>query len=218
MKINKTIFEKYKNDDYPPMFYKYEGKKCQILTVGLNPSLTKEAIQIIDNLTNKFDAKKTFKKNSKAIEELINYQFKVKCDTQIPYFKVLNNFFDEIGDINFYDDVFHYDFCPSRETDSKKILPKIKKEDVFFDDLYDLFEKAVIKIDPAIILVLNGGLSRRFIQSKSKKVSEIQPDGYRLFQGRPMILANQLSGGATSIAYKEILIWLVKKGMNKASK
>ena len=177
----------------------------------MNPSLTDSAKKSIDECG--FNRNKNYKSNEKSIRNLIDYQRKVKFEKPIPYFKAISSFFDEIQGISYKEDVFHYDFMPVRETNSKIVIKELKDKNLR-NNLISLFQKVILEVDPKIILICNAALSQILIEEK--KIDDINDNGYRYYDNsKPVILANQLSGGATSKVYRDILIWLVRKILKK---
>lgn len=204
----------------------------RFISLGLNPSLTEKFAKHIHhnilNIKENYDFKnerkfgqlrfESYKNNKeKAIFELIEYQSKLKYDPkeQILYFNYLSAFFKEINKtINFTDHVFHYDFCQIRHTDSKEM-------DSLIDKNYDLFtehlNKVIDIINPEIIFVFNAWLSKLLRNNgffSSKKIDNNHGCYFLNKKGNSntkVILANQLSGGATSEVYRELMIWNVKR-------
>jgi len=207
----------------------------KFLSIGLNPSLTEKFAKHIHhnilNIKEKYDFKnerkfgtlrfESYKNNKeKANSELIEYQSKLKYDPkeQISYFKYLSGFFKEVDKtINFRDHVFHYDFCQIRYTDSKKM-------DSLIDKNYPLFtehlNKVIDIIDPEFIFVFNAWLAKLLRNNGFFSFNEIDNNLGCYFLNKngnsntKVILANQLSGGATSEVYRELMIWNVKRILN----
>ncbi len=206
----------------------------QFLTVGLNPSLTnnfKEHIHsTIFEIKDKFDpkSKHDFGRKDKYVidkeaitKKLIDYQALLKYDNkeQIPYFKHLKSFFEDINkEISFKDHVFHYDFCQLRHTNSKEITNILNDKYEYFAKH---FNKIIEAVNPEYIFVFNASLSRLLIDKDFFSSKTIHKEsGCYYLKDKPgsspkVILANQLSGGATSSVYKELLIWNVNRIINK---
>lgn len=199
------------------------------LIVGLNPSLTnkfaKHIHETIFEIEDTFDPmsthdygrKEKYLNNKAAItKKLIDYQALLKYDSKerIPYFKQLENFFIEIENkTNFKENIFHYDFCQLRHTDSNGIKKTI-------EDNYEILAKhldSIIEVvQPKIIFVFNGTLAK--LLKDNNFFSSVNLDaelGCYFHKDIPVVLANQLSGGATSSVYREMLIWNTKRILNK---
>lgn len=204
----------------------------KFLSIGLNPSLTEKfAVHIHRNILGvkkELDFKSTltlgeerrsaFDQNADVIvPKLVEFQSRLKYDPieQIPYFNYLTSFFQEIADnISFEKHVFHYDFCQLRLTDSKAINPLISTNSSLFErHLIDIID--IVK--PEFIFVFNGWLAKHLRDKdffSAKQIDDIQ--GCYFLKGKSncspkIVLANQLSGGATSVVYRELMIWNVKR-------
>lgn len=201
----------------------------QYLIVGLNPSLTnkfaKHIHETIFEIENTFDPmsthdygrKEIYLKNKAAItKKLVDYQALLKYDSKerIPYFKQLENFFIEIENkTSFKENIFHYDFCQLRHTDSNGIKKTI-------EDNYEILAKhldSIIEVvQPKIIFVFNGTLAKLLKEKKIFSSENLHEDlGCYFYKDIPVVLANQLSGGATSSVYREMLIWNTKRIVKK---
>jgi hypothetical protein len=201
----------------------------QYLIVGLNPSLTnkfaKHIHETIFEIEDTFDPmsnhdygrKEIYLKNKAAItKKLVDYQALLKYDSKerIPYFKQLENFFIEIENkTSFKENIFHYDFCQLRHTDSNGIKKTI-------EDNYEILAKhldTIIEVvQPRIIFVFNGTLAKLLKDKKFFSSENLHEDlGCYFYKDIPVVLANQLSGGATSSVYREMLIWNTKRILNK---
>ena len=77
-------------------------------------------------------------------------------------------------------------------------------------------ELVINELNPEIIFVFNAAVSKLLKEQqlffKNQKIDEL--DGCYYYKNIPVILANQLSGGATSTVYKEILIWNANRIIN----
>ena len=208
-------------ESYPLMKYDedYGGKKpfekVRFFSVGLNPSLTGDAITILNDLRKShgsFD----------NVKELTEYQNELKYSKQekskqIPYFKRIDGFFKEISGSNtFKDSVFHYDFCQLRKTNSNKIKPVIKNN---FKLLFGHFSQIIQIVNPEVIFIFNGFLSSLLLEKKFTTPKPDKKNGCYFLKGMnhspKIVLANQLSGGATSKVHKELLIWHSKRLINE---
>ena len=205
----------------------------QFLTVGLNPSLTnkfKEHIHsAIFEIKDQFDpkSKHDFGRRDKYLmdkeaitKKLIDYQALLKYDNkeQSPYFKHLKSFFEDIDKkISFRDHVFHYDFCQLRHTNSKEMTNVLNDKYKYFANH---FNKIIEAVNPEFIFVFNASLSRLLIDNDFFSTKHLDENGCYYLKDKhasspKVILANQLSGGATSSVYKELLIWNVNRIINK---
>lgn len=201
----------------------------QFLIVGLNPSLTNKFAEHIHStifeIEDKFDPmsnhdygrKKIYLKNKAEItKKLIDYQALLKYDSKerIPYFKQIENFFIEIeSKTSFKENIFHYDFCQLRHTDSNGIKKTIEDN---YEILAKHLDNIIELVQPKIIFVFNGALSK--LLKDNNFFSSVNLDselGCYFHKDIPVILANQLSGGATSSVYREMLIWNTKRILNK---
>jgi hypothetical protein len=202
----------------------------RFVSLGLNPSLTTSFSQYIHSnileVRKQIDFKNELKygqeryefytKNkSSVINKLIDYQARLKYNDkdkeQIQYFSHLTSFFKEIDkNISFKNHVFHYDFCQLRCTDSKEMLDVLNSN-------YKLLAHHLLKIidivKPEIIFVFNAFLSKLLIENDFFSIKKIdKANGCYFLKGShefypKIILANQLSGGATSIVYRDLLVW-----------
>lgn len=201
----------------------------QHLIVGLNPSLTnkfaKHIHSTIFEIEDTFDPtsnhdygrKEIYLNNKTAItKKLIDYQALLKYDSKerIPYFKQLENFFIEIEKkTSFKENIFHYDFCQLRHTDSNGIKKTIEDN---YEILAKHLENIIEVVQPKIIFVFNGTLAK--LLKDNNFFSSVNLDaelGCYFYKDIPVVLANQLSGGATSSVYREMLIWNTKRILNK---
>ena len=201
----------------------------QYLILGLNPSLTykfaKHIHETIFEIEDTFDLKSThdygrkeiYLKNKAAItKKLVDYQALLKYDSKerIPYFKQLEKFFNEFeNNPNFKENVFHYDFCQLRHTDSNEIKKTIENNyKIFIKHL----ESIIDVVQPKIIFIFNGTLAKLLKDNNYFSSNVLDAElGCYFYKETPVILANQLSGGATSSVYKELLIWNVNRIINK---
>lgn len=221
-KINQRIIDFYLGSEklkrqFSPMFYSSPAKEQTILSLGLNPSLTQ-------NFKKELEARsldlKSFEKASPAdqkakIAEAVNYQKELKYGKDsIQYFKLQERFFEEVG-VDFRKNVFHYDLYQNRETNSKAVLKLLKSDKELTGELISQLEDAILLVNPKLILVFNAAVSKLLKESDQFfKDSEtgLDPEmGCYFYNETPILLANQLSGGATSIVYRDILVWLTKK-------
>lgn len=200
----------------------------KIVTLGLNPSLTEKFAKIIHHEILEIEKHFSFKNESKygveryeaysknkaaVTKKLIEYQSRLKYSEkeQIPYFKHLKSFIEGINkEISFKDHVFHYDFCQLRHTNSKEMTNILKDNYKYFSNH---FNKIIEVVNPDVIFVFNASLSSLLIEKDffSSKNIDKEIGCYFLKEKHgsspKVILANQLSGGATSAVYKELLIW-----------
>lgn len=201
----------------------------QHLIVGLNPSLTdkfaKHIHETIFEIEDTFDPmsthdygrKEIYLKNKAATtKKLVDYQAKLKYDEkeQIPYFAQLEKFFNEFeNNTNFKENVFHYDFCQLRHTDSNEIRKTIENNyKIFIKHL----ESIIDVVQPKIIFIFNGTLAKLLKDNNYFSSNVLDAElGCYFYKETPVILANQLSGGATSSVYKELLIWNVNRIINR---
>ena len=83
------------------------------------------------------------------------------------------------------------------------------------------FNKIIEVVNPDVIFVFNASLSRLLIEKDFFSSKNIDKEkGCYFLKDKPgsspkVILANQLSGGATSSVYKELLIWNANRIINK---
>lgn len=217
--IEKDIYPSSK-ESYPLMKYdeEYFGdekqvRKIKFLSVGLNPSLTYPAKEELDKIMRQT--------SNNRVKSLTDYQSKLKYSEQIKYFKQIDNFFTEISGKNttFKANVFHYDFCQLRQTESKEIKPTIRRN---YSILLEHFFKIIDITQPKIIFILNGFLSSLLIEKGCFVQNEPdKDDGCYFFKGKEVlckvVLSNQLSGGATSKVHRKFLIWHSKKLISNVS-
>jgi hypothetical protein len=232
---NQENIQNVHNNWFPLMKYDEEYgvsksfNEIEFLVVGLNPSLTTKFAEHIHSTifeiedtfdpmsTHDYGRKEIYLKNKAAItKKLIDYQALLKYDSKerIPYFKQLENFFIEIENkTSFKENIFHYDFCQLRHTDSNGIKKTI-------EDNYEILAKhldTIIEVvQPKIIFVFNGTLAK--LLKVNNFFSSVNLDaelGCYFYKEIPVVLANQLSGGATSSVYREMLIWTTKRILNK---
>lgn len=202
------------------------------LSIGLNPSLTEKFAEHIHNQIlglksvcgyrnvqklgeKRFDAFNGDREN--VVPKLVEYQSKLKYDIneQIPYFQHLTSFFKEIDDkISFKEHVFHYDFCQLRQTDSNAVSPIISKNYKLFADH---FRDIINLVNPEVVFVFNAWLAKLLRENDFFSAKEIDKRyGCYFLNGKSntsakIILANQLSGGATSAVYRELVVWNVQR-------
>lgn len=224
IEFNKMVEKEYVKKDislsskaaYPLMKYDedYDSdekpfEKIKFLSVGLNPSLTSDAEIELNKILSQT--------STNRVKKLTEYQYKLKYvePYQIPYFKLIDAFFTEISGnkSTFKDNVFHYDFCQLRETNSKEIKPTIRRN---YDVLLDHFFKIIDITQPKVIFIFNGFLSSLLLEKGCFVQNEPDKDeGCYLIKGKEavckVVLSNQLSGGATSIVHRKFLIWHCSK-------
>mgnify|MGYP001223605262 FL=1 len=238
---------------YPIMYYDetIDLEKKRFITVGINPSLTVNAKKYInkkilkineysvkyekkedekDNCGNlrfdKFSSNKDFYK-----KELINYQKEIKYSKKpISYFKFLDYFFQAVK-IDFEEDVFHYDFCQRRNTDSVTIGEWLSKNKYSnFNRLIHHLDQIIQLIQPKYVFIFNASLVEMLMEKNFfdknldlKKIGKdfqlyneyINDDGVCTRKDTKFIIGNQLSGGATSRVYRANLIANVNRLINK---
>jgi hypothetical protein len=227
---------------YPIMYYNenivLEDKNY--ITMGINPSLTDNAKQAINkifeikqfNVENDSKGDERFNKfnsNRQIKKKLIEFQNKLKyeAEDQIEYFKTLEYFFKSVCK-NFEKDVFHYDFCQLRNTDSKNIKNEIKikgnyeKLCIHFDMISELIKPDYIFIFNATLFKIL--LKRDFFERVNHDIIDkddfqyynefIDDNGVCKRNGMKFIVGNQLSGGATSRVYRANLIANVRRLLN----
>lgn len=201
----------------------------QYLILGLNPSLTNKFAEHIHStifeIKDKFEPlsnhdygrQKIYLNNRESFtKKLVDYQAKLKYDEkeQIPYFAQLEKFFNEFeNNTSFKENVFHYDFCQLRHTDSNEIKKTIQNNyKIFIKHL----ESIIDVVQPKIIFIFNGTLAKLLKDNNYFSSNVLDAElGCYFYKETPVILANQLSGGATSSVYKELLIWNVNRIINK---
>lgn len=241
--INKLIESDYDREQikivstswFPLMKYdeKYDNAKSfeaiQYLVLGLNPSLTNKFSEHIHStifkIKDQFDPKsnhdfgrKTIYQNNEEnfTKKLVDYQAKLKYDEkeQIAYFTQLEKFFNDFeNNTSFKENVFHYDFCQLRHTDSNKIKKIIQNN---YKILIKHFESIIDIAQPKMIFIFNATLVKLLKDNNYFTSNNLDPElGCYFYKNIPAILANQLSGGATSSVYRELLIWNVNRIINK---
>jgi hypothetical protein len=227
--VHDDWFPLMKYDEDYGVFKSFDEIKA--VTLGLNPSLTENFAKTIHNEIleiekhfgfkneSKFGIKRyeAYTKNKAAVtKKLIAFQSQLKYDDneKISYFKQLETFFNELQDgINFKEHVFHYDFCQLRHTDSKQMKTTIKEN---YKTLVGHLEKIIELVQPKIIFIFNASLATLLKENNFFSTSILDPElGCYFYKNTPVILANQLSGGATSSVYRELLIWNVNRILNK---
>ena len=189
----------------PPMFYPpFRAQK--ILSIGLNPSLTIEFFKSLPIKTN------IGSYADKQVDELVEFQKRLKFGAeQIEYFRQQHIFFRDLDDkLQIEEEVFHYDLMQMRHTNAKGALR-------LFEDKHDKRLRAnavadlkfvVDSLQPKIIFVFNAAVARLFSENSDELYSKYDSkNGCYDFAGIPLILANQLSGGATSRVFRELLLW-----------
>jgi hypothetical protein len=228
--LNKKIIDFYlksnqkKVNDFLPMFYGNPTNSYKVISVGLNPSLTEKFSNELESkkLTVEHFEKANEIEKAAKIENCIEYQSQLKYGiNQIPYFKLLKSFFKDIGYNQFEKEVFHYDLYQKRVTDSKIIKHDFEKDKALIDELVNHLRFVINKIEPEIIIILNAYVAN-LIKDKTdflKEPKQLDAElGCYFHNGTPVILANQLSGGATSSVYRDILIWKIKRILIKTRK
>ena len=208
------------------------------LSVGLNPSLTAKAEENIHckifGIEDKYDFKNEtklgilrhdfYKKNQIDIDKkLIDYQKEMKYGAkQIPYFKLLIDFFNSIEEKDtFKQHVFRYDFCQLRHTDSKRIQKVIVKKENYLM-LVQHFKQIVEITKPEFVFVFNAFIAGLLKDNDFFSSNNLDENYGCYFMNNSdyispkFILANQLSGGATSNIYKDLLIWNTKRILKKS--
>lgn len=210
--------------DVVPMFYpQFEDVEKTILFLGLNPSLTQEIKNSLENEKILSFSDFLNNRNSQAaiLERLINFQEELKGKKVggkiIPYFKSINNFFTDLEMAHLGWD--HYDLFPFRCT-SHKIPLKLLKD-------YDLAEYHSASINRLKMILKN--LKFKVIISLNRNVSEILKKELGLvakentseqfrnplygkydYDGITIYLFKQLSGGGTTQLEREIFVKLLK--------
>lgn len=207
------------NEPYPLMKYdeEYGGEKkpfeeIKFLSVGLNPSLTSDAKKELNKILSQT--------STNRVKMLTDYQYKLKYvkPHQIQYFKLIDAFFTEISNqaSTFKENVFHYDFCQLRQTESKEIKPTIRRNSAL---LSEHLLKVIDMTQPKIVFIFNGFLSSLLLEKGCfVKQEPDKEEGCYFFKDMngtcKVVLSNQLSGGATSKVHRELLIWHSKKLIN----
>ena len=227
-KINKKIIDFYitnnpiKEYKYLPMFYDSPSEKHKVLSIGLNPSLPGNAIDGLDGKELWLEHFEKANENVKIskIQEAVNLQKTLKhSEKQIPYFKLLEQFFDKVGYHDFEESVYHYDLYQKRITDSEKVK-KILKNKQLLPELINHLELVITELQPEIIFVFNAFVADKIKETKFlNNPKDLDPElGCYFYKDTPVILANQLSGGATSTVYRDLLVWQTKRILNKMLK
>lgn len=227
---------------YPIMYYDetIDLKKKIYMTIGINPSLTENAEKNINEIfeidhssNNKGEERFNRYRNDKArkIKEIINYQHELKYNKQIIYFKTLDKFFESVGK-DFKRDVFHYDFCQLRNTDSGNVRKWISHNN-HLNKLVEHLDKILTLVKPKYVFIFNATLVKILMEKKEsffdrknhdlKKVGKdfyfyndyLDNNGICTRNDTKFIIGNQLSGGATSRVYRANLIANVNRLINK---
>jgi hypothetical protein len=204
------------------MFYDSPSEKHKVLSIGLNPSLPDNAIDGLD--VNELWLEHFEKANENVkiskIQEAVYLQKTLKhSEKQIPYFKQLEQFFDKVGYPNFEESVYHYDLYQKRITDSGKVKKEFLKNKQLLPELISHLELVITELQPEIIFVFNAFVAdkikeTKFLNNSKDLDSEL---GCYFYKETPVILANQLSGGATSTVYRDILVWHTKRILKNTS-
>ena len=202
------------------MFYDSPSEKHRVLSIGLNPSLTENIIKDLDDkelMLEHFERANETLKISK-IQEAVNHQKALKYgQKKIPYFKLLEQFFENVGYPNFEESVYHYDLYQKRNTDSEVVKKELLKNKQLLPELISHLELIISELQPEIIFVFNAFVADKIKETKFlSNPEELDPElGCYFHKDIPVILANQLSGGATSSVYRDILVWHTKRILNK---
>jgi hypothetical protein len=228
-------------DWYPLMKYDEEYGESRsfdaidFVSVGLNPSLTDQFARKIreiilgphhpnvDAMSCGATLQSHYFDNRDALTgKLIEFQRSLKYkpselgkpNSQIPYFRSLDRFFENLRGANCFEhNVFHYDFCQLRCTNAKEVQPVIEKH-------YEMLESHFLKVleltNPKIVFIFNAYLSNLLVNKNLFTRRCLDNDGCYYLKGNDglmpkFILANQLTGGATSKAYSDLLIWHSKR-------
>jgi hypothetical protein len=224
--INKKIIDFYINENqlkdhkYIPMFYDSPSVKHRVLSIGLNPSLTDNIIKDLDDkeLTLEHFQKSNETLKISKIQEAINFQKALKYEQKkIIYFKLLEQFFENVGYPNFEESVYHYDLYQKRHTDSEVVKKEFFKNKQLLPELITHLELIISELKPEIIFVFNAFVADKIKETKFlNNPKELDTElGCYFHKDIPVILANQLSGGATSSVYRDILVWHTKRILNK---
>lgn len=243
--FNSFLDEEYKylnqpsDSWYPIMYYDEDTnlKDKKYMTTGINPSLTENAKHYINeifeidisNTNNDNKGEERFNKfrndKTRKIKDLVNYQHNLKYYNQIIYFKTIDKFFESV-DRNFKKDVFHYDFCQLRNTDSGNVNNWLQINKYSnFNRLIIHFDQIIQLIQPDYIFIFNASLvemlmeneffHRRTQKNPHRKSNKnhfqyynefMDDDGICIRNNTKFIIGNQLSGGATSRVYRANLI------------
>ena len=243
-----------KENWYPIMYYDetIDLQKKRYMTVGINPSLTVNAKKHINKKIleikefsvkyerqedkddrcgvyrfNKFVSDKDYFK-----QKLILYQKEVKySENPISYFKTLDHFFQAVK-IDFEEDVFHYDFCQRRNTDSVTIGEWLSKNKYSnFNRLKHHLDLIVQLIQPEYVFIFNASLVQMLMENNFFDCCNLKPlyrkdhfqfynefmnyNGVSTRKETKFIIGNQLSGGATSRVYRANLVANVNRLINK---
>jgi hypothetical protein len=226
-RINEKIVEFYinnsylKGDKYLPMFYDSPSENHTVLSIGLNPSLTNAASLKLDDKElwlEHFIKSDDSTKNLK-IQEVVRLQKALKSsEKKIPYFKYLETFFEEVGYPNFEESIYHYDLYQKRITNSKDVINEFSEEKHLLPELINHLELVIDQLQPKIIFVFNATVSKLLKENSFLSSNNLDDElGCYFKKNIPVILANQLSGGATSTIYRDILIWNTKRIINKTA-
>ncbi len=215
--------EHLKEEDYLPMFYdSVNGQK--VLSIGLNPSMPRDIEDFLDknNLTVKIFKNLSKLEQKKKIDTIIAYQRTLKYGSEekkkMQYFNELEKFFKDLeynGFNDFKQNVYHYDFYQKRNTASREVKVELRNQELV-SELIDHAKMIVDEVKPKIIFVFNAFVAD-LLKNNESFLNEDQIDdklGCHLFNNIPVVLANQLSGAATSIVYRDILIWNSKRILN----
>ena len=85
-------------------------------------------------------------------------------------------------------------------------------------ELIDQLELVIDQLQPKIIFVFNATVSKLLKENSFLSSNNLDNElGCYFKKDIPVILANQLSGGATSTIYRDILIWNTKRIINKTA-
>ena len=209
-----------REEDYLPMFYATPtGQK--VLSIGLNPSMPENIMNFLEkhNLKVKGFEYLSDAEQKDKIDKVIAYQKSLKYENdgkkKMKYFNELDKFFKELGQKGFNDfqeDVYHYDLYQKRNTASKEVKIELK-DNIRVAELINQTKQVIEELKPKIIFVFNAYVSD-LLKKNGGFLKEAQINhelGCYLYKEIPLVLANQLSGGATSIVYREILIWNTKR-------
>ena len=207
-------------EDYLPMFYAIPtGQK--VLSIGLNPSMPENIMNFLEkhNLKVKGFEYLSVAEQKDKIDKIIAYQKSLKYENdgkkKMKYFNELDKFFKELkqkGFNDFQEDVYHYDLYQKRNTASEEVKIELK-DNLLVTALINQTKQVIEELKPKIIFVFNAYVSD-LLKKEGGFLKEAQINhelGCHLYKEIPLVLANQLSGGATSIVYKDILIWNTKR-------
>jgi len=209
-----------REEDYLPMFYAIPtGQK--VLSIGLNPSMPENIMNFLEkhNLKVKGFEYLSDTEQKDKIDKVIAYQKSLKYENdgkkKMKYFNELDKFFKELeqkGFNDFQEDVYHYDLYQKRNTASEEVKIELK-DNLLVTALINQTKQVIEELKPKIIFVFNAYVSD-LLKKEGGFLKEAQINhelGCHLYKEIPLVLANQLSGGATSIVYKDILIWNTKR-------